>query len=122
MFRGDRLKLIREQMGLSQEAFGALFHISKVTICGYENGTRTPKMKHFLEMLDILEVSPDYLLGRDAMVVEETTPSYTMMVSKEDLQLLKSLEKFPKLAYRLRTDTERTLRQADQLLKGLENE
>ena len=109
MFRGDRLKEIREEMDLSQEAFGKLIGVSKVTICGYENETRTPKMIHFEKMVETLNVTADYLLGRDTMIVSEDEVPYQKMVSKEEIVVIELLRTDTKLFSQLRDEPERTM-------------
>lgn len=109
MFHGDRLKKLREEKGMSQEDLGNIIGVTRVTICGYENNTRTPKMNHFLKIIEEFKVSADYLLGRDIMVVSEDEVPYTKMVSKEEIQILNILQQYPKLATRLFNDPERTM-------------
>lgn len=110
MFCGDRLKKKRLELNLSQEDFGAKIGVSKVTISGYENGTRTPKMDHFLKIVEILAVTPDYLLGRDIQVVgEDEVPYIGKKISKEELQVLSAIQKYPKLSMQLRSEPERTV-------------
>ena len=71
MIVGSRIKEERIKRGLSQQALGDLLEVSKVSICGYETGTRTPTMETFLELVKVLDVDPNYLLGRDIKVVCE---------------------------------------------------
>ena len=65
MIIGKRLKEARLKKSMSQEELGNLLGVSKVSICGYEKGTRTPTMENFLDLIKILELEPDYVLGRD---------------------------------------------------------
>ena len=42
---GKRLKELRIQKGLSQQDLGDAIGVTKVSICGYENGTRLPNLE-----------------------------------------------------------------------------
>ena len=71
MIIGERIKLARKAKHLSQQELGDLLGVTKVSICGYEKGVRIPTMENFEQLLDILELTPDYLLGRDVNVIRE---------------------------------------------------
>ena len=47
MIIGNRLKKLRLSKGLNQQELGDLIGVTKVSICGYENGTRTPNLENF---------------------------------------------------------------------------
>ena len=64
MVIGSRIKEERLKRGLSQQQLGDLLDVTKVSVCGYENGTRTPTMETFMKLIEVLDMSPDYLLGR----------------------------------------------------------
>ena len=42
---GKRIKEQRKKMNLTQEELGHLINVTKVSICCYENGTRTPTLE-----------------------------------------------------------------------------
>ena len=69
MIIGERIKMARKNKELTQQELGDILGVSKVSICGYENGTRVPTVENFVQLLDVLEVEPDYLLGRENMVI-----------------------------------------------------
>jgi transcriptional regulator with XRE-family HTH domain len=58
---GKRLREERERLGLSQEAFGALGGVKKLTQLKYEKGERTPTLA-YLEGLRAHDVDVDYIL------------------------------------------------------------
>ena len=60
-----RIALIRRQMGLSQSEFGELFDKSTRTVAAWEAGERTPSFATLADLAGRLDVSVDYLLGRD---------------------------------------------------------
>jgi transcriptional regulator with XRE-family HTH domain len=64
MFKGDRLKKLREQRKLTQKQLGSAFNISHATINRYEKGQRQPDTEILDKLADFFDVSTDYLLGR----------------------------------------------------------
>jgi len=60
---GDRIRQLRLETGLSQEAFAAKLGISKQILSLYEMGKRSPKIAQVKKYAELLKVSVDYLLG-----------------------------------------------------------
>ena len=87
MIIGERVKEARKNKNLSQQQLGDMLGVSKVSICGYENGVRIPTIENFVQLLDILDLSADYLLGRDINVVSEEDEEYKVKLSKEDTNI-----------------------------------
>ena len=69
MLSGKRIREERKKHGYTQEELGKLLNVSKVSVCGYENGTRTPTLDVFRRLVDVLEITPDYALGNDVDVI-----------------------------------------------------
>lgn len=63
VFRGDRLKVVRESRGLSQEDLGQLTDMSNMQIYRYENGKNEPSPDAVVRIAKTLNVTSDYLLG-----------------------------------------------------------
>ncbi|KYH31891.1 helix-turn-helix domain-containing protein [Neomoorella mulderi] len=61
---GERLKSLREQKELSQEALGKKFHLSQSIIAHYEAGRKQPSQDILQRLADFFNVSVDFLLGR----------------------------------------------------------
>lgn len=61
----QRLKMLRERAGLSQDALAAELNKSKSLICMYESGKRTPPFETQELIADFFNVGLDYLMGRD---------------------------------------------------------
>jgi transcriptional regulator with XRE-family HTH domain len=61
--RGDRLRLIREQRGLSQRELAAICGLGEKQIWRYENGESKPTSDILEKIVAELRVSADYLLG-----------------------------------------------------------
>ena len=62
MILGYRLRELRKENKMSQEDLGKLLGVTKVSISGYENGTRVPSLDILQGILDVFGVSADYLL------------------------------------------------------------
>ena len=91
MLLGKRLKELRLKQGLTQKQLGDLINVTKVSICCYENGTRTPTLDTLLELEKVFQVDLDYLLGNDKTV---TTPTRERKV-KMAMEEIKFIEEFP---------------------------
>lgn len=61
---GERLRKLRESIGLNQSDFGAKFNLSHNAIGMYERGVREPNMDRIIQFADFFGVSIDYLYGR----------------------------------------------------------
>lgn len=62
-FRGDRLRLLREQMKMTQDEFEKMLGFGSGVISRYESGSTDPLPNQLVEMSRRLEVSVDWLLG-----------------------------------------------------------
>ena len=71
-----RLKEARKANGLTQEALGKEIGVTKVSICCYENGTRTPTLDTLIDLANALNVEITYLLGIDAFEVADNDSDY----------------------------------------------
>lgn len=101
MLVGSRLKEARKKQNLSQEALGKLLGLSKSAICLYESERRNPSLETIIELIYILGVSSDYLLGVDAIVTIENkeSPKYATLTS-EELAFINELRK-DKIVYEI---------------------
>lgn len=106
MIIGERIKKKRIELGLNQEELGKLVGVSKVSICGYEKGTRTPTIDTFILLVRELKVTPEYLLGYDVNVVEEKT-KYSIKMAHEDIQIIKELKTKTELYNKIVEDPKR---------------
>ena len=109
MIIGKRIKEARIKKNMTQEDLGKLLNVSKVSICGYEKGTRTPTMENFLDLIEILDLEPDYVLGRDKDVVSETNRGYKVVMADEDIQIIKELKNNRELYNKLCSDPKRVI-------------
>jgi len=60
----SRLRALRLKHKMTQEQLGKKINVTKVSISGYENGTRTPDLETLQKIADVFDVTVDYLLGR----------------------------------------------------------
>lgn len=82
MFR-IRLKELREQKGLSQDAFSKDIGVSQSTVGNWESGTRQPKMAVLEKIARYFDVSTDYLLGRsDESVLPQSDPTWINVLGR----------------------------------------
>lgn len=100
MLIGERIKKERKRNGYTQDDLGKILNVSKVSVCGYEKGTRTPTIETFMELVNTLKVDPNYLLGRDVKAVGEDDEFY-IKLSNYDLKLIEELKHYPELYNRL---------------------
>lgn len=117
MIVGSKIKEKRIAKGLSQQKLGDLLGVTKVSICGYEKGVRTPTLQNFMDLIEILDLTPDELLGREVKVIREKGDEYTAYVSKVDLQIIKELKTHKKLYEAIMNDPKRTIELLDRLYK-----
>ena len=61
---GKRLKELREEQGLSIQAFSKMIQMNASSICRWENGKQDITSDLLIRLADFFNVSTDYLLGR----------------------------------------------------------
>lgn len=105
---GKRLKELRIRRGFSQLELGTAIGVTKVSICGYENGTRIPTLDNLVKLSEVLETTTDYLLGREMQVVNEENKTYIGSVSYEDVCFILALRHYPNLYNKLLKDVNRS--------------
>lgn len=109
MVLGERIRELRKKKGLTQQELANMINLTKVSISCYESGTRTPNLETFTDLVDALDTTPDYLLGRDKLLVSESNEDYKIYVSKEELDILKELNKNKEIINFLRSDPKRSV-------------
>lgn len=93
MFIGSRIKELRKQKGLTQSQLGKLINVTKVSISCYEHNSRIPNLETFIDLINALDTTPDYLLGRDINVVAEEDESYSIVLPKSDINIINEIRK-----------------------------
>lgn len=105
---GKRVRELRIKRGLSQQDLGMAVGVTKVSICGYENGSRVPNLDKLVKLAEILETTTDYLLGREMPVWDDDNKSYVGSISYDDVNLITELKHFPELYNRIIKDVKRS--------------
>ena len=99
MFIGSRVRELRKAKGLTQQDLADMINVTKVSVCCYEKGTRTPNLDTFVDLINAL--------GMDNVVVAENEEDYKVVFPKEDIQIINEIRKNPKLVEYLREDPKR---------------
>ena len=106
---GHRIKELRISLNLSQEELGNKIGVTKVSICGYENGTRLPSLQTFTLLIDFFGTTADYLLGREINIInEDDNNQYIGYLSERDLEITRELKKHIFLYTKLLNEPKRT--------------
>lgn len=83
---GNRIKTLREELGLKQDELAKKMSVSPSAIGMYERNLREPNNELILKLADYFNVSTDYLLGKsDVRNPEEIdTDKINIGLSKKD--------------------------------------
>lgn len=65
MIFSERLKQLRFEKGLTQKEVADLVHVNRVTYTNWERGKREPNFENLVKLADLLDVSLDWLFGRE---------------------------------------------------------
>lgn len=107
MLIGKRIKEERIKKGLSQQQLGEIIGVTKVSVCGYESGTRLPSLETFEMMAELFGTSTDYLLGREALIRSTNSREFVGSMSQDDICLITELRHYNNLYTKLTKDTKR---------------
>ena len=114
---GKRLKELRKQANFTQKQLGDAVGVTKVSICCYENGTRTPTLETLIDLANSLNTELTYLLGIDGFAVAEDDKTCTINIAKDEINLIKELRMHAKLYERLIEDPKRVLDYFEQKIR-----
>ena len=114
---GKRLKELRKNAGLTQTALGNEINVTKVSVCCYEKGTRTPSLETLLDISNLFNVNLDYLIGNDVYVVSEKETSYGIKMATDEIELVKELRKHINLYNKLIDNPKRTIELIEKKLR-----
>lgn len=73
---GFRIYYARRRLGLKQVDLALSIDMSPSVICIYEHGKRWPSVPVLIKLADALNVSTDFLLGREELCVNLKTGSH----------------------------------------------
>lgn len=60
----ERVKELRTERGMSQDAVGKIIGVKRYSVWGYEKGKNFPDVPGLIALADYFGVSIDYLVGR----------------------------------------------------------
>ncbi len=103
MLLGNRIKEQRKKLNLTQEDLGKLINVTKVSICCYEKGTRTPTLETLKVLAEVFDTDINYLIGNDSYEIAENDNNYSIHMSKEEIIFITQIRKNEKL-YKLMID------------------
>ena len=83
VFCPDRLKLARENIGISMAEASRRLNLSPIGYCRYEHGNRTPSPQTVEVIAKCFGTSSDYLYGE----TEDMSPDYIIVSRKENKPL-----------------------------------
>jgi len=112
-----RLKEIRINSGLTQQQLGDMVGVTKVSVCCYEKGTRTPTLDKLMDIADALHVEFTYLLGNDSYVVADDDEEYGMNIAKDELKLIRTLRNYHELYEMMISDPDRMMKLIEQKIR-----
>ena len=61
----ERIKRLRKNKGLKQQELAEILGIKRNTYSDWENGKTEPSFENLIKLADLLEVSIDWLFGRE---------------------------------------------------------
>lgn len=82
----DRIKVLREQNGLTQTDLAKRLGITRSSVNAWEMGISVPSTQYVVELAQIFKVSTDHLL-----CVDHTATISVAGLSEKDIQLLHSI-------------------------------
>ena len=86
-----RIAIARKAKGMSQKELACELKVSCPTVSDWENGKKNPSISNLQRLAKVLDVSVDYLLGRNASIEKELTVISDDELDKELAQLLNAL-------------------------------
>ncbi len=104
-----RLKELRKQNGYTQQQLGNMVGVTKVSICCYENGTRTPTLDTLVDLANCLKTDLPYLLGSECFIVSEDDNKCTINLASNEIELIRELRMHTKLYEQFLRDPKRTM-------------
>ena len=90
---GERLKQLREQLGMSQVDFATKINVSKQTLYKYENNIITNIPSDKIESAArICNVSPAYIMGWENNLNPITSDTFSELTARDEKDIAKILE------------------------------
>lgn len=94
MNTGDRIALLRESLGWTQEELALKLGITRAALSHYEKNRRNPDFDTMTELANLFDVSIDYLVGRTSAVNGSPTKEIEQFADQLELSDDELLKKF----------------------------
>lgn len=117
MLLGKRIKELRTKNNLTQSELGKLVNVTKVSICCYENGTRTPTLETLIDLANVFKVNVNELIGYNKYIVSETNSNYGLTMADEEIALIQELRKHNALYDKIMEDPKRMIELIDKKIR-----
>lgn len=117
MLLGKRIKELRKKNNLTQTELGKLVNVTKVSICCYENGTRTPTLDTLVDLANVFKVNVNELIGYNKYIVSDNNSNYGLSMADEEIQFIKELRKYNDLYDRIMNDPKRMIELINRKVK-----
>lgn len=114
---GKRIKALRKEKGLTQQQLGEKINVTKVSICCYENGTRTPTLQTLTDLAEFFGVNLNYFLGMDVYAVAEDEDPYQMSLCNEEVEFVMAIRKNDRLYAKLIENPKRLIQLINKKIK-----
>ena len=92
---GERIRILRESLGLTRQSFAKKLKVSDSTINKIERGERNPSYELFVDISKLGNVTADYLLGlsneKTATLDKDSIPKELTDIGVEFLTIAKEL-------------------------------
>jgi transcriptional regulator with XRE-family HTH domain len=112
---GERIRGLREKMGLTQKELASKLKIPNQNISNYERGFRQPDYETLQKIADFFEVSIDYLLGRSDKPIYDDDEEFEKFINDPEL------ERWYKELPKSKEEDLRKLRKMWEIIKSEEN-
>ena len=80
MIFSERLKRLRKEKKLTQKELAEQIGISQKSYSHWETGKNEPSLENLIKLVDLLEVSIDWLFGREQMKVKKRSPALWLKI------------------------------------------
>lgn len=92
----NRIKLLREERGLTQKELATYLQVDRATISGYETKGKQPDIEKLIKIAKYFRVSLDYLIKGNHGTL---TQDFTIMTESEELLDAKIYQIYAELNY-----------------------
>ena len=72
---GEKLIYLRKQKNITQEQLAMHLDADRTTIAGWENSNRYPTVDQYCLLAEIFNVTIDYLVGREDLIIDTNVES-----------------------------------------------